>query len=89
MLPTPEKRGPVYYQPPMAYGVPIPADPQLIQEVVNLLTLYLKQLDWITIRSVVSALADLLALGEGAWAARRYLEELVRARKQQKPPPAA
>lgn len=92
MLPIPEKPVMPYYQPysyiPGPYPVPIPADLQLIQEVLTLLTPYLKQLDWTTIKSVANALADLVTLGGAALAARRYLEELVRALKQRRPPPA-
>ena len=88
MLPTPEKQGPPCYYTPGPYPVPIPADLQLIQEVLTLLTPYLKQLDWGTVKNVVGALADLVTLGGAALAARQYLIEWVRARKQQKPPPA-
>jgi predicted nucleic acid-binding Zn ribbon protein len=83
MLPTSEKSAQYY-----TYPVPLPADLQLIQEVLTLLTPYWNQLDWNTIRSVVSALGDLVALGGAALAARRYLREWVRALKQQRPPPA-
>jgi hypothetical protein len=92
MLPTPEERGPVYYEPPMAYGVPIPlptpADLQLIQQVLTLLTPYLKQPDWNTAKNVFDWLADLASLGAAASVARQHLKEWVRALKERRPPPA-
>jgi hypothetical protein len=87
MLRPPESRGEYpqyYYQPTPFYPTPIPADPQLIKDAVNLLILYRNQLDWVTFDNLLDALSKLCLLGEGAYAAARYLREWVRARKRQR-----
>jgi hypothetical protein len=71
-----------YYSP--SYLTPTPADPQLIKDVLNLLILYWNQLDWVTLGKVLDALSKFYLLGEGAYAAARYLREWSHARKRQR-----
>jgi hypothetical protein len=80
MVPPSAQYQPYYYGP----FYQIPADPQLIKEVVNTLALYLTRIDLKTMKEVLTAVSELLALGEGAWRARQYLRKWVDDWKQKR-----
>jgi len=65
---------PQYYWAPYS---PIPADPQLIQEVFNTLALYWNQTDWKTMWDVFVKISQLAASGKVAWEAAQYLRRWV------------
>jgi hypothetical protein len=82
MLRTPESRGEYHAQYAPSYPTRTPAEsdsdtrPQLIKDVINILTLYWNQFDWKTLGAVLDALSKFHARGEGAVVAARYLREL-------------
>ena len=79
MLRLPELRVeyPPYYYGPAPFPGPIPADPQLIQEVFNTLALYWNRIDWKTMWDVFVKVSEVAAYGKGAWDAAQYLRKWV------------